>query len=74
MPRRVALIVGVQKYDDPVIRPLQCSARDATALAGFLEHRGGFDVAEPLIDPASDEEVTGVNRLDTYIVLTVAIF
>jgi hypothetical protein len=44
-PRRIALLVGIQRFDDPRWRPLRFAEADATALAGVLRDTavGGFD-------------------------------
>lgn len=41
--KRVALVVGQNQYDDPLVRPLEFAEQDAAALSGFLEHRAGFE-------------------------------
>lgn len=49
-PRRLALLVGVQRYEDPAWRPLRFPEADAAALAEVLRDpaRGAFDEVEVL--------------------------
>jgi hypothetical protein len=51
-PRRLALVVGVQRFDDPQWRPLRFPEADARALAAVLAdpERGAFDHVEVLAD------------------------
>ena len=37
--RRVALIVGIDQYADPLLTQLQCAVSDAVEFGGFLKHR-----------------------------------
>jgi hypothetical protein len=65
-PRRLALVVGVQRFDDPAWRPLRFPDADAEALAAVLEDpaRGGFDVVERLEHgPTRDELRAALRRL-----------
>ncbi len=48
--RRVALIVGNDRYDDPEIRPLDYAVADATELGGFLRHKAGYHQVTPLFN------------------------
>src|SRR5256885_15627584 len=45
--RRLALVVGIDTFDDPGWRPLRYAAKDATDLAAVLGDptRGGFEVS-----------------------------
>jgi hypothetical protein len=58
-PRRVALLVGIQGYDDPEWRALRFPGADAAALAAVLRdpERGAFDEVEVLADRPTREEV-----------------
>lgn len=49
-PRRLALLIGVQRYQDPAWRPLRFPEADAAALAEVLRDpaRGAFDEVEVL--------------------------
>lgn len=47
-PRRVALVVGVQDYEDAGLQGLQYTVADAHAFASVLVERGGFDTVEVL--------------------------
>jgi hypothetical protein len=51
-PRRVALVVGVQRFDDARWRPLRYAEADAAAVAATLRDPGlgGFDEVEVLAD------------------------
>lgn len=52
-PRRIAIVAGVDTYDDPAFPDLRHSGHDARALAEVLESRrgGGFDQVVLLEDP-----------------------
>jgi hypothetical protein len=58
-PRRIALLIGIQKFDDERWRPLRFPQADAYALAGVLGARdtGDFDEVEVLAANASRAEV-----------------
>jgi hypothetical protein len=58
-PHRIALLVGIQGYDDPEWRPLRYPGADAAALAAVLRDPeiGGFDEIEVLADRPTREEV-----------------
>jgi hypothetical protein len=65
-PRRLALLVGVQRYDDPQWRALRYPGADAAALAAVLRdrERGAFDDVEVLADhPTRDEIRAALDRL-----------
>jgi hypothetical protein len=49
-PRRVALLVGVQRFDDPLWRPLRFPEADAAAFGDVLRdpEKGAFDQVEVL--------------------------
>jgi hypothetical protein len=47
--KRKALISADNRFTDPLIHPLQFAEQDATSLAGFLEHRAGFDEVVSLL-------------------------
>ena len=57
-PRRVAVLVGVQEYDDPALQGLRFPAKDARDLGAALEAPavGGFDrvFAEAVDDQLTD--------------------
>jgi hypothetical protein len=57
-PRRVALVIGVARFDDPGWRPLRFPVADAAAFAEVLRDpaRGAFDEVE-VVDGATREEV-----------------
>jgi len=50
VPRRIALVVGIDNYDDPAFPPLAHAVHDAELLAGVLRdpEGGGFDRVEVL--------------------------
>ncbi len=48
--RRVALIIGNDRYEDPEIRPLDFAVADATELGGFLRHKAGYERVTPLFN------------------------
>jgi hypothetical protein len=54
-PRRLALLVGVQRFQDPQWRALRFPEADAAAMAGVLRdpERGAFDEVE-VLPPAAD--------------------
>jgi hypothetical protein len=54
-PRRLALLVGVQHFQDPSWRPLRFPEADAASLAGVLgdRARGAFDEVE-VLPPGAD--------------------
>jgi caspase domain-containing protein len=54
-PRRLALLVGVQRYQDPAWRPLRYPEADAADLAAVLRDpaRGDFDEVE-VLPPGAD--------------------
>jgi hypothetical protein len=65
-PRRVALVVGIQGFDDPQWRELRYPAADAAALAAVLRdpERGAFDEVEVIAgSPTRDELRAGLRRL-----------
>jgi hypothetical protein len=65
-PRRLALVVGVQRFDDPQWRPLRFPEADARAVAGVLEdpERGAFDHVEVLAEaPGLTELRAALGRL-----------
>lgn len=67
-PRRLALLVGVQRFDDPAWRPLRYPEADAGALAEVLRDpaRGAFDEVEVLPRGASRAAVrAALGRLAT---------
>jgi len=49
-PRRIAVVVGIDRYSDPMIPPLSASTRDAEDIARVLkgEDQAGFDRVEVL--------------------------
>ena len=52
-PRRVALVIGVDRYDDPALTPLRYSAKDARDLSRVLQdpEYGAFDRVYTLTSP-----------------------
>ena len=52
-PRRVAVLIGVDTYEDPDLTPLQFAAKDARDLAGVLGHDdyGDFDRVLTITSP-----------------------
>ncbi len=71
-PRRLALVVGVDHYDDPVFGDLRHAVDDAAALAGQLSSAagGGFDDVVLLAD---DGEVTRARVLAQLKVLATSV-
>jgi len=53
MTRRVALLVGIDGYEDPQFLPLTSAENDAIELFGFLKQKAGYDVVRLLRRPAS---------------------
>ena len=52
-PRRAAIIVGVNRYDqDSGIRPLEFAVDDCTQLHGFLQYRAGYEPTRLLLEPS----------------------
>lgn len=65
-PRRLALVVGIQGFDDPQWRALRFPEADAAALAAVLRdpHRGAFDEVEVLAGrPAREDVRAALHRL-----------
>jgi len=52
--KRAALFVGVNRYEDPEINPLQFAEADATELYAFFKHRAGYDDVRNLLNPDAD--------------------
>lgn len=67
-PRRVALFVGVDNYDDPTITPLHGAVADATAFRDFSARHRLFD-EEPavLVNPSVADVQTKVNELTRHL-------
>jgi uncharacterized caspase-like protein len=61
-PRRVALLIGVDEYDDPVFGKLEHAGADATALGAVLAEGegGGFDEVVVVTGPGTNR--AGVTR------------
>ncbi|MBN1506063.1 MAG: caspase family protein [Sedimentisphaerales bacterium] len=57
MNRRVALVVGVDTYEDPQLTTLRCAVQDATELAAFLKYRAAYDRVEQLVSGVTDDQV-----------------
>lgn len=57
MSKRLALVVGNSRYDDPTLTKLKTPKADAAALASVLgdPHIGGFDEVLELVDPTEAE-------------------
>ena len=58
-PRRVALVIGIQQFDDARWRPLRFPGADAAALAAVLRDptKGGFDAVEVVASGPTREEL-----------------
>ncbi len=58
-PKRLALVVGIQAFDDPQWRPLRYPDADADALSGVLRdpERGAFDEVEVVSGGPTREEL-----------------
>src|SRR5688500_8639898 len=77
-PRRVAVLIGVDEYDDPALGPLRFAAADAAAMAGVLgdPDQGAFDrivtldgeVSRAEIWQTLTEEGLRLRRDDTFVV------
>lgn len=52
--KRAALFIGVNRYEDPEINPLEFAEADATELYAFFKHRAGYDDVRHLLSPDSD--------------------
>src|SRR6266571_577718 len=63
-PRRIALLVGIQKYDDDRWRALRFPEADAQALAGVLRdgQRGAFDEVEVLAANTTRDDLRAALR------------
>ena len=63
-PKRVALFVGVDKYEDSSIHPLAGAVADARALHEFFAKRGNqFDTLALLENPTSDAIIRKMREL-----------
>ena len=53
-PRRFALVIGIDTYEDPAFTPLKHAQRDATSMGNVLalSDTGGFDEVIRLVGPA----------------------
>src|SRR5512138_852549 len=63
-PRRVALVVGIQQFDDARWRELRFPEADARALAGVLgaPDRGAFDEVDVLAAAATRDDLRAALR------------
>ncbi len=63
-PRRVALVIGVDPYDDPAFPTLQHAGHDADLMAGILEDAsgGGFDEVRRLVGGPDRQRIVGALR------------
>ncbi|HSN13755.1 MAG TPA: caspase family protein [Anaeromyxobacteraceae bacterium] len=63
-PKRIALLVGIQQFDDPRWRALRFPQADASALAAVLgdPERGNFDQVEVVAPSATREELRAALR------------
>src|SRR6266540_3754726 len=65
-PRRLALVIGIDRFDDPQWRPLRFPEADAASVAAVLRdpERGAFDDVEVLAEGPSRGEIReGLRRL-----------
>src|SRR6266508_3664834 len=65
-PRRLALVIGIDRFDDPQWRPLRFPEADAASVAEVLRdpERGAFDDVEVLAEGPSRGEIReGLRRL-----------
>ncbi len=60
-PRRVGVFVGVSEYQDPKIRGLLCSHKDAQAVAQALTDHGGLDARVVLTN--KDATLRNIQRI-----------
>ena len=79
-PRKLALVIGIDDYDDPLFQPLSFAAADAIAMADVLADpdAGGFDRVELYVSAertslasvraGMDELLNGVEPQDTVLV------
>lgn len=60
-PRRIALVVGIQRFDDPRWRPLRFPVSDAEEVAKILRDpwRGRFDQVQVISPGATREQLRG---------------
>lgn len=63
-PKRIALLVGIQDFEDPAWRPLRFPHADADAVAAVLSDpaRGRFDQVEVLPASATRDEIRSALR------------
>ena len=61
--KRVALFVGINRYDDPEISNLEWAEADAIKLSGLFEHRAHYDDVRQLSYPDSDAMLEVVGQL-----------
>jgi len=54
-PKRVALLVAVDHYEDEQILSLTCAENDGIELHGFFKHEAGYDEVKLLRKPNSQE-------------------
>lgn len=68
-PRRVAVAIGIDDYDDPALEPLRFAAKDAEDMAAALRRPGigGFDRVWVLTDP---EDTTAERIAETLALAT----
>ena len=62
-PKRVALLIGNGRYDDPEWRPLRYTQKDASDLARVLSERGKFTDVVTLRDATRDGILRALERL-----------
>lgn len=55
--RRVALVVGVDEYEDPQLVTLRCAVPDATDFGAFLKYRAGYGRVEQLLSGVTDDQI-----------------
>lgn len=62
-PRRRAIVIGVDRYQDPSFPPLKHAGHDAEALAGLLrDEQGGFDEVTVLIGATRAEVLSALQK------------
>ena len=55
--KRAALFVGVNRYEDLEINPLECAESDATELYAFFKHKAEYHDVRHLLGPDNDDRL-----------------